>query len=102
MDPEHCIYIVSKSIRDVKPQAYRPQVVLIGLHNRSIKPNVAKDGAGTSSDQGQTNKTKQKYVNMENHKRTYFKSFTEKVGPKAIYHMKETIIAEEKNIRGKL
>lgn len=36
MDPEHCIYKVSKSIRDVKPQAYRPQVVLVGLHNRSI------------------------------------------------------------------
>lgn len=51
MDPGHCIYKVSKSIRNVKPQAYRPQVVLIGLHNRSIK-QTANDGAGTSSDQG--------------------------------------------------
>ncbi|WZZ31343.1 hypothetical protein YC2023_014744 [Brassica napus] len=99
MDPGHCIYKVSKSIRNVKPQAYRPQVVLIGLHNRSIK-QTANDGAGTSSDQGQTNKTKQKYVNMEKQKKTYLKSFTEKVGPKSIQDMKEIIIAEEKNIRG--
>ncbi|KAF2564106.1 hypothetical protein F2Q70_00014667 [Brassica cretica] len=37
---------------------------------------------------------------MEKQKKTYLKSFTEKVGPKSIQDMKEIIIAEEKNIRG--
>lgn len=50
MDPERCIYRVSQLIRKVKPEAYRPRVVLIGLLNRCRKQKNAKDGAGTSSD----------------------------------------------------
>ncbi|CAA7032770.1 unnamed protein product [Microthlaspi erraticum] len=51
-DTERCIYKVSATMRDVKPEAYRPRMALIGLHNRSANPKVAKDGAGTSNDPG--------------------------------------------------
>lgn len=51
-NPERCIYRVSDTMRDVKPEAYRPRMALIGLRNRSANPGVAKDGAGTSNDPG--------------------------------------------------
>ncbi|KAG2301371.1 hypothetical protein Bca52824_030022 [Brassica carinata] len=99
MDPERCIYKVSKSIRKVKPEAYRPQVVLIGLLNRCRKQKVAKDGAGTSSDPKRTNETKPKYVKMEKQKKKYLQSFKERVKPEDIEAMKKTIKDEENHIR---
>uniref|UniRef100_A0A1J3JJX0 UPF0481 protein n=1 Tax=Noccaea caerulescens TaxID=107243 RepID=A0A1J3JJX0_NOCCA len=99
-NPERCIYRVSDTMRDVKPEAYRPRMALIGLRNRSANPGVAKDGAGTSNDPGLTNQTKRKYVKVETHKKIYLDSFKQRVGPKAIKKMKKIIEAEEQNIRG--
>lgn len=57
MAPVTCIYKVPGSMREVKPEAYRPRMVIIGLHNRSAKPKAAKDGAETSSDPGYVRET---------------------------------------------
>lgn len=34
--PEHCIFRVPRRMREVKPEAYRPQIVVIGPLHRSL------------------------------------------------------------------
>ncbi|CAN8306605.1 unnamed protein product [Cochlearia groenlandica] len=76
MTQKQCIYKVSDGIREQKPEAYRPQMVIIGLRNRC------------------------KYIRMEKYKTMYLESFTKRVGAKTIDKIKMTIQAEEANIRG--
>ncbi|KAL1215214.1 hypothetical protein V5N11_016980 [Cardamine amara subsp. amara] len=95
--PKPCIYRVPRQIRDVKPEAYTPRMVLIGPLHRSLKSfDIAKDGAETSSDPWDLKKD---YLKMEDLKKKYLESYTKKVGEDTIEEMRKTIQAEEKNIR---
>ncbi|CAH2069336.1 unnamed protein product [Thlaspi arvense] len=85
MDP--CIYRVPRQMRDVKPEAYTPRMVLIGpLHlSVKLKPGLLEN----------------EYKKMEEIKRKYLKSFSERVGEDIVTKIKETIQAEEENIRAR-
>ncbi|EOA35128.1 hypothetical protein CARUB_v10020252mg [Capsella rubella] len=94
---EPCIYRVPSQIRDVKPEAYTPKMVVIGPLHRSPKPSTAEDGAETSSSYPWH--LKKEYVRMEEKKKTYLKYYTQRVGEDTIEEMRKTIQAEENNIR---
>lgn len=92
---EPCIYRVPNRMRVVKPEAYTPKVVVIGPLHRSPK-STAKDDAETSSNPWHLKKD---YIKMEVTKKTYFESYTKRVGKDTIREMRKTIQTEEKNIR---
>ncbi|EOA34493.1 hypothetical protein CARUB_v10022034mg [Capsella rubella] len=94
---EPCIYRVPSRIRDVKPEAYTPQMVVIGPLHRSPKPSTATDGAETSSSYPWH--LKKEYIKMEEKKKTYLESYTQRVGEDKIEEMRKTIQAQEENIR---
>ncbi|KAL1215212.1 hypothetical protein V5N11_016979 [Cardamine amara subsp. amara] len=95
--PKPCIYRVPRKIRDEKPEAYTPRMVLIGPLHRSLKSfDIAKDGAETSSDPWDL---KKEYLKMEDLKKKYLESYTKIFGEDFIEEMRKTIQAEEKNIR---
>lgn len=49
---EPCIYRVPSRMREAKPEAYTPRMVLIGPLHRSAKSIAAKDGTDTSGNPG--------------------------------------------------
>ncbi|KAG7589028.1 hypothetical protein ISN44_As07g013450 [Arabidopsis suecica] len=92
---EPCIYRVPSHIRDVKPQAYTPRMVVIGPLHRYPKSTTI-DGAETSSDPWHI---KEEYSMMEARKKVYFKTFSTLVRKDAIVEMRKIIQGEETKIR---
>ncbi|CAH2069335.1 unnamed protein product [Thlaspi arvense] len=123
-----CIYKVPSQMREGKPDAYTPRIVLIGLLHRSLKPKLKPsedkknkkklsddvnkkkkkkeessddDDAETSNRTGHLKKkTRKLYEGMEDIKKAYLAHFTDEVGEDVVKKIRGTIIAEEENIRG--
>ncbi|XP_024012462.1 putative UPF0481 protein At3g02645 [Eutrema salsugineum] len=85
MDHPACIYRVPGQMRNVKPDAYTPRMVLIGPLHRPVK---LKPGH-----------KKNEYTKMDEKKVKYLESFTERVGEDIVKEIEETIRKEEANIR---
>ncbi|EFH63256.1 hypothetical protein ARALYDRAFT_315636 [Arabidopsis lyrata subsp. lyrata] len=90
---EPCIYRVPSRIRDVKPEAYTPRMVVIGPLHRYPKSTTI-DGAETSSYPWHI---KPEYSMMEARKKVYFETFS-KYGD-GIVKMRKIVQGEEKKIR---
>ncbi|VVB06390.1 unnamed protein product [Arabis nemorensis] len=93
--PKHCcIYRVPNSIRRVNPEAYTPQLVLIGPLNHSLKSQALKCRGDV------TNAKSMGYLNMEAHKKFYLAEFAKRVDEeKTIDGFRRMIKADEDMIR---
>ncbi|CAA7024499.1 unnamed protein product [Microthlaspi erraticum] len=90
-----CIYRVPNCMRQVNPQAYTPQIVLIGPLHRSLKSQAL-------NYHGDIRNTKlMDYLNMERHKKIYLAEFAKRVGggEKIIDGLRRTIEEDEEMIR---
>ncbi|WZY87550.1 hypothetical protein YC2023_044285 [Brassica napus] len=91
-----CIYRVPDCIREVKPEAYTPQLVLIGPLHRPLKFQDLK-----ALDRGDdiTYTTSMKYLYMEEHKKIYLAAFAARFeGEKTIDRFNRIFEEEEENI----
>ncbi|CAF2264828.1 hypothetical protein HID58_013965 [Brassica napus] len=91
-----CIYRVPDCIREVKPEAYTPQLVLIGPLHRPLKFQDLK-----ALDRGDdiTYTTSMKYLYMEEHKKIYLAAFAARFeGKKTIDRFNRIFEEEEENI----
>ncbi|KAJ0246342.1 hypothetical protein HA466_0168960 [Hirschfeldia incana] len=70
-----CIYRVPNRLREVNPEAYTPQLVLIGPLHHSLKSR-ALEALGGGDDITYTKLMG--YLNMEKHKKIYLEKFTER------------------------
>ncbi|KAG2260951.1 hypothetical protein Bca52824_080245 [Brassica carinata] len=97
-DPDRCcIYRVPSSLRDINPEAYTPQLVLIGPLHLSLKSQALK-----SLDLGDdiTYTKSMGYLNMEEHKKIYLSGFAARVeGEYTIDGFKRMIKKDEEIIR---
>ncbi|CAN7013188.1 unnamed protein product [Brassica oleracea var. botrytis] len=92
-----CIYRVPDCMREVKPEAYTPQLVLIGPLHRPLKFQALK-----ALDRGDdiTYTKSIDYLNMEQHKKYYLAAFAERFeGEEIIDGFRRMIEEEEENIR---
>ncbi|KAF3560040.1 hypothetical protein F2Q69_00014526 [Brassica cretica] len=92
-----CIYRVSNCMRKVKPEAYTPQLVLIGPLHLPLKFQALK-----ALDRGDyiTYTKSMDYLNMEKHKKYYLAAFAERFdGEEIIDGFRRMIEEEEVNIR---
>ncbi|VVB06389.1 unnamed protein product [Arabis nemorensis] len=89
-----CIYRVPNCMRSVNPEAYTPQLVLIGPLHHSLKLQALKS-------RGDTRDAKlMGYLNMEEHKKIYLKEFAKRVaGEKTIDGFRRVIEEKEAIIR---
>ncbi|KAL1198720.1 hypothetical protein V5N11_002983 [Cardamine amara subsp. amara] len=93
-NPDYCsIYRVPNSIRRVNPEAYTPQLVLIGPLNHSLK-SLAYKSLGDI-----TNTKSTGYLNMEEYKKIYLEKFKQEVGDLAICMYRRIIEDDEAKIR---
>uniref|UniRef100_A0A1J3GBF8 UPF0481 protein n=1 Tax=Noccaea caerulescens TaxID=107243 RepID=A0A1J3GBF8_NOCCA len=69
-----CIYRVPNCMRQVNPEAYTPQTVLIGPLHHSLKSKALKS-LGDMTDTKSMD-----YLNMERHKKMYLAKFAKRVG----------------------
>ncbi|KAG7572641.1 hypothetical protein ISN44_As09g009970 [Arabidopsis suecica] len=90
-----CIYRVPECLRSVNPEAYTPQVVLIGPLNQSIKYQAYRSLGDI------TNTKSTGYVNMEECKKIYLADFTRRVvgGKNTINGFIRMIKEDEERIR---
>ncbi|EOA25986.1 hypothetical protein CARUB_v10019375mg [Capsella rubella] len=93
-NPEHrCIYRVPHRLRRVSPEAYTPQLLLIGPLHHSLKFQAFSRG-------DITNTKLIGYLNMEEHKKIYLARFSERLkGEKTIDELRGTIEQNEDIIR---
>ncbi|VVB06395.1 unnamed protein product [Arabis nemorensis] len=92
---EHCcIYRVPERLRRVNPEAYTPQLLLIGPLHHSLKSQALKS-------LGDITYTKSMgYLNMEEHKKIYLVEFAQRVdGKETIDGFKRLIEEDEEIIR---
>ncbi|KAF3575842.1 hypothetical protein DY000_02032126 [Brassica cretica] len=92
-----CIYRVPDCMREVKPEAYTPQLVLIGPLHRPLKFQALK-----ALDRGDdiTYTKSIDYLNMEQHKKYYLAAFAERFeGEEIIDGFRRMIEEEEEKIR---
>ncbi|EFH52818.1 hypothetical protein ARALYDRAFT_349109 [Arabidopsis lyrata subsp. lyrata] len=89
-----CIYRVPNSIRRVKPEAYTPQLLILGPLHHSSKSQALKS-------LGDITDTKSMgYLNMEEHKKIYLAEFARRVeGEKTIDGFRRIIEEDEEMIR---
>ncbi|CAA7024497.1 unnamed protein product [Microthlaspi erraticum] len=90
-----CIYRVPNCMRQVNPEAYTPQTVLIGPLHHSLKSKALKS-------RGDVTDTKSMdYLNMERHKKMYLAEFAKRMGggEKTIDGFRRTIEDNEEMIR---
>ncbi|KAF8096997.1 hypothetical protein N665_0297s0008 [Sinapis alba] len=92
-----CIYRVPNNIREVNPQAYTPQLVLIGPLHHSLK-SQARQSLGRGDI---TCPKSMGYLNMEKHKKIYLAAFAQRFnGEKTIIDgLRRMIEEEEETIR---
>ncbi|CAA7024494.1 unnamed protein product [Microthlaspi erraticum] len=90
-----CIYRVPNSMRQVNPEAYTPQIVLIGPLHHSLKSQALNYHGDI------TNTKLMNYLNMERHKKIYLAKFAKRVGggEKIIDGLRRTIEEDEEMIR---
>ena len=93
-----CIYRVPKSMRDVNPEAYTPQFVLIGPLHHSMKSQALK---ALEVGEDITYTKSMGYLNMEEHKKVYLAAFGKRLveGGKTIDEFRKMIKKEEEAIR---
>ncbi|CAA7033177.1 unnamed protein product [Microthlaspi erraticum] len=89
-----CIYRVPNSMRQMSPEAYTPQLILIGPLHHSLKSQALKA-------RGNIRRTKfMGYLNMEEHKKIYVEKFSERLeGQKTIEGFRTMIEEDEDLIR---
>ncbi|KAL0725367.1 hypothetical protein Bca4012_039966 [Brassica carinata] len=87
-----CIYRVPNSIREVKPEAYTPQLVLIGPLHHALKSQALK-ALGRGDDITFTKSMG--YLNMEERKMTYVGEFAARLEGEMIINGFENMIREE-------
>ncbi|CAA7024500.1 unnamed protein product [Microthlaspi erraticum] len=89
-----CIYRVPNCMRQVNPEAYTPQILLIGPLHHSLKSQALKS-------RGDMTDTKSMdYLNMERHKKIYLAEFKKRVGGEnSIEGFTRTIEEDEEMIR---
>ncbi|KAF8081378.1 hypothetical protein N665_0890s0016 [Sinapis alba] len=93
-----CIYRVPNIIREVNPEAYTPQLVLIGPLNHSLKSQAKIKSLDVGDDITFTKSMS--YLNMEEHKKTYVAEFAARVeGKITINGFRKMIKEEEEKIR---
>ncbi|KAL1206439.1 hypothetical protein V5N11_020803 [Cardamine amara subsp. amara] len=74
-NPEYCsIYRVPNRLHRVNPEAYTPQLVLIGPLNHSLKSQASKSLGDI------TDKKSMGYLNMEEHKKIYLAKYEQEFG----------------------
>ncbi|KAF3576096.1 hypothetical protein DY000_02032253, partial [Brassica cretica] len=88
MNPEFCcIYRVPNRLREVNPEPYTPQLVLIGPLHHSVKYDI-------------TYTKSMAYLDMEEHKKTYLAEFAARIeGETTIDELRRMIKEEEETIR---
>ncbi|KAL1190921.1 hypothetical protein V5N11_025661 [Cardamine amara subsp. amara] len=90
-----CIYRVPNCLRQVNPEAYTPQLVIIGPLHHSLKSQALKSRGDVI-----TNTKSMDYLNMEEHKKVYLAEFTRRLeGKKAIDGFRRIIEEDEDIIR---
>ncbi|XP_010512372.1 PREDICTED: UPF0481 protein At3g47200-like [Camelina sativa] len=88
-----CIYRVPNCLRQVSPEAYTPQLVLIGPLHRSLISQALKSRGDI------TNTKLMGYLNMEGHKKVYLMEFSRRVeGKKAVIDGFRKIIEEDEDL----
>ncbi|XP_010512373.1 PREDICTED: UPF0481 protein At3g47200-like [Camelina sativa] len=94
-NPEHrCIYRVPHRLRRVNPEAYTPQLLLIGPLHHSSKSQALKSRGDI------TNTKLMGYLNMEEHKKFYLARFSKRLGgEKTIDEFRRIIKKDEDVIR---
>ncbi|KAL1190922.1 hypothetical protein V5N11_025662 [Cardamine amara subsp. amara] len=94
-NPEHCcIYRVPNSIRRVNPEAYTPQLLILGPLHHSLKSEALKSRGDI------TNTKSMGYLNMEEHKKIYLAHFAQRVeGEKTIDGFRRIVEEDEEIIR---
>ncbi|KAG7584498.1 hypothetical protein ISN44_As08g039510 [Arabidopsis suecica] len=89
-----CIYRVPYSMRQLDPESYIPQFVIIGPLHHSLKSQALKCLGDI------TNTKSIGYLNMEEHKKIYLEKFSQRVGgKKAIDGFRRIIEEDEEMIR---
>ncbi|VVB06384.1 unnamed protein product [Arabis nemorensis] len=89
-----CIYRVPNSMRRENPEAYTPQMVLIGPLHHSLKYQAHKSRGDI------TKANSMAYLNMEEHKKIYLAEFAKRVeGKKTIDGFRKIIEEDETIIR---
>ncbi|XP_010524424.1 PREDICTED: UPF0481 protein At3g47200 isoform X2 [Tarenaya hassleriana] len=88
-----CVYRVPTRLRRVNPEAYTPQMLLLGPLNHSLKAEAATKRS-SSDDPRYLD-----YLNMESHKRKYLAEFAQRYGGAIVEGFKRKIQEEEKLIR---
>ncbi|XP_013636352.1 PREDICTED: UPF0481 protein At3g47200-like [Brassica oleracea var. oleracea] len=98
MNPEFCcIYRVPNRLREVNPEPYTPQLVLIGPLHHSVKSQALK--ALYLGDDITYTKS-MAYLDMEEHKKTYLAEFAARIeGETTIDELRRMIKEEEETIR---
>ncbi|CAL9245637.1 unnamed protein product [Arabidopsis halleri] len=92
-NPEHrCIYRVPHRLRRVNPEAYTPQLLLIGPLHHSLKCQALNSRGDI------TNTKLMGYLNMEEHKKIYLARFSERLGGKKTIDEFRRIIKEDEDI----
>ncbi|KAL1211192.1 hypothetical protein V5N11_032657 [Cardamine amara subsp. amara] len=92
IDERCCIYRVPNRLRRVNPEAYTPQMLLIGPLHHSKKAQAL--------ELSKTDSRYLDYMNMENHKKKYLNDIANLYGEQTIdEHFKKIIEADEKFIR---
>ncbi|AEC10487.1 hypothetical protein ISN45_At02g040300 [Arabidopsis thaliana x Arabidopsis arenosa] len=86
-----CIYRVPNRLRRVNPEAYTPQMLLIGPLQHSKKANAL--------ELSKTDLRYLDYMNMELHKKKYLNAIANKYGDQIIEVFKEIIETSEKFVR---
>ncbi|VVB06382.1 unnamed protein product [Arabis nemorensis] len=89
-----CIYRVPNCLRKVSPEAYTPQLVIIGPLHHSLKSKALKSPGDI------TDANSMGYLNMEEHKKFYLAEFAKRVeGKNTIDGFRRTIEEHEVMIR---
>ncbi|KAG7548064.1 hypothetical protein ISN44_As12g032710 [Arabidopsis suecica] len=90
-----CIYRVPNSIRSINPEAYTPQLLLIGPLHHSLKSQAVKSLGDI------TNTKSTGYLNMEEHKKIYLANFSQRFrgDHNIIDDFRRMIIKDEEKIR---
>ncbi|CAN6805145.1 unnamed protein product [Brassica oleracea] len=98
MNPDFCcIYRVPNRLREVNPEPYTPQLVLIGPLHHSVKSQALK--ALYLGDDITYTKS-MAYLDMEEHKKTYLAEFAARIeGETTIDELRRMIKEEEETIR---
>ncbi|KAL1194855.1 hypothetical protein V5N11_020070 [Cardamine amara subsp. amara] len=93
-----CIYRVPNSMRSINPEAYTPQLVLLGPLNYTLISQASKSRGDI------TNTKSTGYLNMQEYKKIYLKKFTERATIQlrqetSIDDFRRKIEGDEKQIR---